>query len=295
MLAKADLHIHTTCGPDSFTTIPQLAHQALKIGLRVVAVTDHDSLQGGRLMRKYVKAKKLDLEVIVGQEISTIQGHLIGLFLHAKVAPHMTLKEAAQEVKRQGGVTIIPHVSFARAVPGNFLYRMRVHYQDLLNDPSTLEYIDAIEVSTFSLFEADYYAKAHFLNAKLLHKAEVASSDCHVYWLLGNAYTLFEGHSADDLRRAILTKATAVFPGVQYTIFDRVSHRVASFKVPFAFILSRLLQFGKSTVHIGKKYVFFRKFRQQKRPQVLQEIEQKVVELEAMHVHDHKPKPVTQK
>lgn len=281
VFAKADLHVHTICGPDSFTTIPQLANQALRKGLRVIAVTDHDSLKGGRLMRKYVKTKKLDLQVIVGQEISTVQGHLIGLFLRAKVAPHMTLKEAAEEVKRQGGITIIPHVSFARAVPGNFFYRMRVHYQDLVNDPSTLAYIDGIEVSTFSLFEDDYYAKAHFLNAKLLHKAEVASSDCHVHWLLGNAYTLFEGNTAEDLKRAILAKSTAVFPGIQHTIFDRASHRIASFKIPFAFVLSNLRAFIQSSLHISKKYVFYRKFRQQKSRQVVQEIEQRMIELEA--------------
>lgn len=285
VFAKADLHIHTICGPDSFTRISQLAHQAVKQGLHVVAVTDHDSLKGGRLMRKYVKAKKLDLDVIVGQEISTLQGHLVGLFLHAKVAPHMTLKEAAQEVKRQGGITIIPHVSFARAVPGSFLYRMRVHYQDLLNDPSTLAYIDAIEVSTYSLFDNDYYPKAHFLNTKLLQKTEVASSDCHISWLVGRAYTLFEGHTAEDLRRAILSRSTAVFPGVPSSLFDRLAHRTASLKIPFAFVLYRVLVLLASTLHISKKFLLYPRFRQQKSPQVVKEIERKAVELEMFDFH----------
>jgi predicted metal-dependent phosphoesterase TrpH len=99
-----DLHVHTTYSHDGFTTLEQLARVCRRRGLGALAVTDHNPIEGARVFQKV-----LELTVVVGEEVSTRSGHLIGLFLTEAVPPGLRVSETIARIRGQGGVVYLPH------------------------------------------------------------------------------------------------------------------------------------------------------------------------------------------
>lgn len=73
-LCKADLHVHTTYS-DGTAGVPDILARVAASDLRVVAITDHDTINGAREARRLVR--DFDIDVIVGEEVSTREGHLL--------------------------------------------------------------------------------------------------------------------------------------------------------------------------------------------------------------------------
>ena len=80
-LGKADLHIHSNCSDGKPSIEEILEYVEHKTDLDVIAITDHDTIDGALLAQELMKRKKYRFEVIIGEEISTKRGHIIGLFL----------------------------------------------------------------------------------------------------------------------------------------------------------------------------------------------------------------------
>src|SRR3954451_9693149 len=113
-LSKADLHIHTVHS-DGAATVPELlAHIVAKTDLRLIAVTDHDSIAGARQATQL--APQFGVEVIVGEEVSTADGHLLALFIDTFLPPNRPAAETIAAIHAQGGLAIAPH-PFDRSVP----------------------------------------------------------------------------------------------------------------------------------------------------------------------------------
>ncbi len=106
---RALFHVHTDYSFDSNISLERLVRFCRSEGIRCVAVTDHDTIAGAQRLRAIS-----DLKVIVGEEISTSQGHLIGLFLQRHVPPGMSARDTALAIKAQGGLVLLPH-PFVRA------------------------------------------------------------------------------------------------------------------------------------------------------------------------------------
>jgi predicted metal-dependent phosphoesterase TrpH len=102
--SKTLIHIHTDYSYDSDITPRRLVHFAEENGFGCLAVTDHDTIDGAVRMRSMT-----DLRVIVGEEISTADGHMIGLFLRARIEPGMSARETALAIKEQNGLVLTPH------------------------------------------------------------------------------------------------------------------------------------------------------------------------------------------
>ncbi|NYB26929.1 MAG: PHP domain-containing protein [Methanobacteriaceae archaeon] len=100
-----DLHVHSKYSIDGYTEPKVIVKTAHKRGLSGVAVTDHNTIQGGLKAKEY---ETDDLKVIVGSEIETDRGEVIGLFLSEEVKSN-TFPEVVQEIKDQNGLVIIPH------------------------------------------------------------------------------------------------------------------------------------------------------------------------------------------
>ncbi len=73
-------------------------------GIDCIAVTDHDNIDGALKMQKIAPFK-----VIVGEEVKTLQGEIIGLFLRERVPPFLTAEETVDRIHKQGGLTCVPH------------------------------------------------------------------------------------------------------------------------------------------------------------------------------------------
>jgi len=104
-LVRVDCHLHTALSGDAVTTIDELAERVKQERLDVVFITDHNVTAAA------VQAAERDIgaRVIVGEEIRTTDGDIIGLFLTERVPYVLPLGEAIRKVREQGGLVYLPH------------------------------------------------------------------------------------------------------------------------------------------------------------------------------------------
>ena len=101
---RVDLHTHTMWSGDSTTTPDEFAAAIGASGLDVVCITDHNAIDGAVELRD-----RLACRVIVGEELRTAAGEIIGLFLTQRVPMGISHVDAAKAIRDQGGVVYIPH------------------------------------------------------------------------------------------------------------------------------------------------------------------------------------------
>src|SRR5215475_13557637 len=103
----ADIHIHSIYSYDATTTVRGVLKQAASVGLDVIAITDHNDIRGAFDAREL--ASQYNLEVITGVEVSTLDGHLLGLFID-KIPPRgLSLEDTLKVIGDWGGIAIAPH------------------------------------------------------------------------------------------------------------------------------------------------------------------------------------------
>ncbi len=102
---KTVLHVHTNYSADSNVSPEELVVTAQRQGVDCVAVTDHNVIDGALAVR----AAAGGLRVIVGEEITTADGHLLGLFLDQAVPPRLPAEETIERIRDQGGLVFAPH------------------------------------------------------------------------------------------------------------------------------------------------------------------------------------------
>jgi predicted metal-dependent phosphoesterase TrpH len=102
---RVDCHLHTVASGDSVLTVEELADRARQAGLDVVCVTDHNVTHAA------VAAAERDLgvRIIVGEEIRTRDGDVIGLFLTERIPYVLPLAEVIGLIRGQGGLVYVPH------------------------------------------------------------------------------------------------------------------------------------------------------------------------------------------
>jgi predicted metal-dependent phosphoesterase TrpH len=101
---KVDLHTHSIISQDGGITSPQYEKILLSGELDCVAITDHNETSFARVMQK-----KLGNKIIIGEEIATSEGEIIGLFLKETIPGGIGVDEAVASIKHQGGLVYIPH------------------------------------------------------------------------------------------------------------------------------------------------------------------------------------------
>lgn len=103
---RVDMHTHTMWSGDSTTTPEEV--MAAVVGLDVVCITDHHAIAGAQRLAGPL-AEECGCRVVVGEEIRTTAGEIIGLFLDERVPTGMTPVDTARAIRDQGGVVYIPH------------------------------------------------------------------------------------------------------------------------------------------------------------------------------------------
>ncbi|GIF76268.1 PHP-associated domain-containing protein [Asanoa siamensis] len=191
---RADLHTHTNLG-DGWISPRRLVDEAVRRGLSVLAVTDHDHVEGARRVEELLAAQPRPVHLVTGVEVSTRQGHLIGLFVRHAPRPMRPVEESIDAIKEQGGLVVVPH-PMGRLVPS--LSRRRI--ESLL---AAGYGIDGIEIYNPSPANAARRDEVRAANQDW-GLAEIGSSDAHFWQHVGAGYTRFPGAGADDLRAAIL-------------------------------------------------------------------------------------------
>src|SRR5258705_1972527 len=192
---RADLHVHTVWsdGAQRPEAIVEAAHDRQ---VDVVAITDHDEIRGALRARDWVRAHpELGVDVVVGEEISTLNGHLLGLFLEERVPAGLSALDTISEIHAQGGLAVAAHPFH----PLRGVSRGHVSIGRMIRDLP----LDAIEaVNNAGVFSAPYNAWAALRNLELMLPV-TAGSDAHDVWYVGSAVTRLEGHDSAALRRAL--------------------------------------------------------------------------------------------
>jgi len=203
-LGSADLHIHTRYG-DGMATVPELLrYVADRGGLDVIAITEHDTMRAADEARELHARGDYPFGLACGEEVTTLDGHLLALFIDEPVESFRRIEETLVAIHRQGGLAVVPHPLswLTRSVTARVFARVG----NVQNDGV---YFDGIEEYNMSPAGRVTSAKARRLNRNLFRLAAVGASDAHFLQSIGSAYTSFEGTTADDLRRAIETKTTS--------------------------------------------------------------------------------------
>ena len=190
----AELHCHTTAS-DGVVTPEDLVDIAERLGLDVLAVTDHDTIAGALRARDHALATGARVEVIVGMEVTTRrQDHIVGLFLERAPAIFRSVPDTVDAIQAQGGLAVVAHPFLG--LPSSISVR---RLQDALRRCQ----FDGIEAENPYMRQRSRDRLAAFLHDQSDGVgAQVGASDAH-FGDLAKAVTLFEGRSAADLRRAI--------------------------------------------------------------------------------------------
>lgn len=101
---KVDCHVHTVYSPDSLSSLGQIEHVAQRRGIGALAITDHNNIRGALLLARWST-----LQIIIGEEILTTQGELLGLFLQEEIPAGLSPLDTARAIQAQGGLICIPH------------------------------------------------------------------------------------------------------------------------------------------------------------------------------------------
>ena len=103
-LVRADLHSHTMYSPDGVMSPSDIIAACLKAGIDCLAVTDHNAIAGAIGV-----AMQAPFPVIVGEEVKTSEGEIIGLYLKEAVPKKLSAEETIRLIKEQGGLVYVPH------------------------------------------------------------------------------------------------------------------------------------------------------------------------------------------
>jgi len=214
-LGRADLHIHSAASDGVAGVDAILRHVETATDLDVIAITDHERVDAALAARAMAADRGARFDVIVGEEVTTRGGHLVGLFLTRPVPPLRSLRWSIAAIHEQGGLAVPAHplVPIPMSASARSL-RALLDDGDPLVRPDGLEVLNPTTVGRHWHPRVVAFAAEHGL-------AALANSDAHLPAHIGQATTRFEGRDAQDLRRAIEARMTT-WEGSFYPPFAQV-------------------------------------------------------------------------
>lgn len=193
MSVRIDLHTHSVASPDGSTTLDEYADLLKSGSIDYVAITDHD-----RTDFALNAQAQLGERIIIGEEITTSEGEIIGLFLRRRITPGQSAIETCKDIKKQGGLVYVPH-PFETVRKG-----INIEVLD-----SIANLVDIIEAPNGrSLQPHDEQA----LNwAKRHKKAICGSSDAHRSHAVARTHTLLNSALTKNSLVKLLSDASVVY------------------------------------------------------------------------------------
>lgn len=184
MHLKIDLHVHTCYSYDSLITPEELIFYAKKRGLDAVAITDHDRIDSALKI-----AKEADFTIIPGIEVTSLNGHVVGLNVQEQIPQKLSVNETLDKIHEGGGIAVACHpVTFFKVSLGR------------CPNPK----FDAVEVINSSAFPFNYSVEHGQRIASHLGIARVAGSDAHYGPEIGCAYTMVNAElEGEEIIKAI--------------------------------------------------------------------------------------------
>jgi len=185
-----DPHIHTTFSDGRHSPREVVDRASGLPSLDIIAITDHDCIEGALEAVQHAEARGTALRVIVGEEVSSRDGHILGLFLRELVSPGMSALDTILAIHEQGGLAIAAH-PFRR--PGR---------EGVAALAASLPF-DAVEVLNGAPTPRARAANHRAARIDLRGRAVTAGSDAHIKEMVARCCTAYPGAGPLDFREAI--------------------------------------------------------------------------------------------
>lgn len=177
---RAELHCHSTSNRlsyfpwfyDAVQSVEEIIAQCLKLNIKILSITEHDSLNGFKKAKEFVDKFNLDMIIVPGMEISTIKGHMLAYGINEEIYKKQTPEETIKQIHQQGGIAIAAH-TFGPMGLGNLVENLE---------------IDGLEIG--SLLTKRWNTKTARIADKL-GISLIAGSDAHMVEDIGLGMTLF--------------------------------------------------------------------------------------------------------
>jgi predicted metal-dependent phosphoesterase TrpH len=199
-LGRADMHIHSLYSDGTASVSEILDHVEANSDLDVIAITDHERIDGALRAAELHAAGEYSYDLVVGEEITTRRGHVLALFITERLPALRPLEETLSAIHAAGGVAVAAHpmAPVPLSIGKRSLRRVRDHE------------LEGVHFDALELFNPSYAGRVRQgarmeLNAAELGLPGVGNSDSHVLEGIGSGFTGFPGHTADDYRRALLS------------------------------------------------------------------------------------------
>lgn len=212
MKFKVDFHTHSVASPDGGLTLDHYRRMLEHGRLDCIAVTDHNTITNALMM-----GEALGEAIIVGEEITTTEGEIIGLYLTEAIPPHLSAAETVARIRQQDGLVYIPHPfeTVRKGITSQSLDRIA-------------QEVDIIEAYNGRAVFQNYTSQA-LAWARKQHVPVAAGSDAHGQAGWGKTYTMLADMPTRANMTDLLTKANyqRSFPGIRgmlYPKFNRLRH-----------------------------------------------------------------------
>jgi predicted metal-dependent phosphoesterase TrpH len=204
-------------------TVSELLDHIAGLGsLDIIAVTEHDTLRSSDAARQLATSRGLPFDVISGMEVTTLDGHLLALWIDEPVPSFQRMEPTLEAIHRQGGLAVAPHPLswMTRSV------RRPVFERIAAACGNGGVYFDGIEEVNMSPAGRSSTVRVRELNAQL-GLAALGCSDAHFLPAVGSGRTVFAGSTAADLRAAIEGRTTVAEAGRAPTMSELGYRNVA--------------------------------------------------------------------
>ncbi|MGG0464507.1 PHP domain-containing protein [Priestia aryabhattai] len=180
MEIKVELHTHTKYSHDSLLN-KWMYLLMLKIKkINVVAITDHNEIKGAKKFQPFLE--KYGIKVILGEEVFSTRGEIIGLFLNKKIPAGLSPRETMVRIKEQGGIVYIPHPYDEKR------YKTVLAEEEIR---ANNDLIDIIEVHNGRNIKP-YFSDNQLAIAQKYRKVMSVGSDAHTIFELGRNYNVMK-------------------------------------------------------------------------------------------------------
>lgn len=225
-----DFHIHSIYSFDSLVTPSKIIQTAKKKGLNGVAITDHNTIKGA--MEAMAINQDPKFVVIVGSEIATDAGDIIGLFLEEEI----TIRDAEQvldAIHKQGGVAVLPHP-----------FKGHKFSDDILRK------IDLIEC--FNSRTSEKSNEKAIKLAKIYNKPVIAGSDAHFAREIGSCLIAFDSRDTLSLKAKLLNGDFSIIKNTYSPIYmESLSQLIKAFKT------RRYQKIARNTASLVKQILLY--------------------------------------
>jgi len=198
---KVELHCHTLVSKDSLMRYDEIIRRVKETGLDAIAITDHNKIDGAQEL-----AKRAPFPVIIGEEIRTSEGEIIGYFLREWIPPRLTPEETIRRIRAQGGIVNIPH-------PFDSLRRSVITRKALYRVADQTDMLEAMNGRVIKTVENEYALKF----AQHIGKPAVCGSDAHIPSEVGHNVT--ELDSVADPAAFLASLPTATCHGAESAVW----------------------------------------------------------------------------